>query len=47
MARWYACQHHEIIARFGRYPHRNKTLGRDNTPDEQAYLDGGATTFGQ
>jgi len=34
----YACQHHEIIARFGRFPHRNETLGRENTAEEVAYL---------
>src|SRR5687767_3196821 len=26
------------IKRFGRFPHRNKSLGRDNTPDEEAVL---------
>ena len=36
-ARW----HHEIIKRFGRFPHRNKVLGRHTTPAEQAYLDAG------
>lgn len=24
----YACKHRDIIARFGRYPHRNEALGR-------------------
>ena len=33
--------HHDIIARFGRFPHRNAALGRVTTPDEQAFLDGG------
>jgi uncharacterized protein (DUF924 family) len=33
--------HADIIARFGRFPHRNAVLGRDTTPDEQAFLDGG------
>lgn len=37
----YAHAHRYIIARFGRFPHRNKVLGRENTPEEQAYLDGG------
>ncbi len=33
-------QHHQrIIVRFGRFPHRNASLGRDTTPEEQAYLD--------
>jgi uncharacterized protein (DUF924 family) len=33
--------HLGIIARFGRFPHRNKAMGRDMTPAEQAYLDAG------
>jgi uncharacterized protein (DUF924 family) len=33
--------HLDIIRRFGRFPHRNAVLGRANTPDEQAFLDGG------
>lgn len=35
----WAVLHLEIIARFGRFPHRNQALGRDTTPEEQAYLD--------
>ena len=34
----YALNHLEIIERFGRFPHRNRTLGRNNTPDEDEYL---------
>lgn len=37
----WAIEHRDIIAKFGRFPHRNEVLGRDTTPDEQAYLDGG------
>lgn len=37
----YAKEHLEIIERFGRFPHRNKMLGRETTPEEQAFLDGG------
>jgi len=33
--------HREIIARFGRFPHRNASLGRVTTPQEQAFLDEG------
>jgi uncharacterized protein (DUF924 family) len=33
--------HADIIRRFGRFPHRNRVLGRVTTPDEQAFLDGG------
>ena len=37
----WALIHHEIIARFGRFPHRNRALGRVTTPQEQAFLDEG------
>ena len=33
--------HREVIARFGRYPHRNSALGRASTAEERAYLDAG------
>ncbi|HEY9217202.1 MAG TPA: DUF924 family protein [Phenylobacterium sp.] len=33
--------HRDIIARFGRFPHRNACLGRRTTADEQAFLDEG------
>nr|WP_221223555.1 DUF924 family protein [Roseococcus suduntuyensis] len=34
----YAWRHRVIIARFGRFPHRNATLGRESTPAELTYL---------
>jgi len=34
----YAKRHHGIIARFGRFPHRNTMLGRKSTPEETAFL---------
>jgi len=34
----FAEHHRDIIKRFGRFPHRNKALGRMSTPDEIAYL---------
>ncbi len=34
----YAVRHHKIIQRFGRFPHRNKMLGRENTPEEAEFL---------
>src|SRR5262245_83681 len=30
--------HRDVIARFGRHPHRNAVLGRESTPDEIDYL---------
>jgi uncharacterized protein (DUF924 family) len=39
--------HRDIIERFGRFPHRNKLLGRKNTPEEEEYLAGDTMTFGQ
>lgn len=41
----YELQHREIIARFGRYPHRNAVLGRDSTPEEASYLTGPHESF--
>ncbi|QCI64827.1 DUF924 family protein [Phreatobacter stygius] len=35
----YAEVHHQLIARFGRFPHRNAILGRDSTPEELAFLE--------
>jgi uncharacterized protein (DUF924 family) len=32
----YAKKHHDVIARFGRFPHRNAVLGRPPRPDEAA-----------
>jgi len=37
----YAHGHADIIRRFGRFPHRNRMLGRETTADEQAFLDAG------
>ena len=34
----FARHHHDIVARFGRFPHRNAALGRDSTPAEIEYL---------
>ena len=39
--------HRDIVEQFGRFPHRNKVLGRENTPEEDAYLAGDAHDFGQ
>lgn len=36
--RRYAERHREIIARFGRFPHRNNILGRQSTPAEIEFL---------
>jgi uncharacterized protein (DUF924 family) len=34
----YAQRYDEIVARFGRFPHRNAILGRESTPEEIAFL---------
>ena len=34
----YAVRHRDIIARFGRFPHRNALLGRESTPEEVQFL---------
>ncbi|MDN3526073.1 DUF924 family protein [Halomonas sabkhae] len=38
-------RHREIIERFGRYPHRNAILGRESTPEEQAFLEQPGSSF--
>ena len=37
----YALIHMDVIRRFGRFPHRNKILGRQTTDAERAFLDNG------
>jgi uncharacterized protein (DUF924 family) len=34
----WAMRHYAVVARFGRFPHRNAILGRESTPDELAFL---------
>lgn len=34
----YAIKHLKVIEQYGRFPHRNKILGRMNTPEEEEYL---------
>lgn len=34
----YAIRHRDIIKRFGRFPHRNKILGRESLPEEESFL---------
>jgi uncharacterized protein (DUF924 family) len=42
----YARRHRDVIARFGRFPHRNTLLGRVSTPAEISYLKEGGEHFG-
>ncbi|MCC4797964.1 hypothetical protein BCT30_04155 [Enterovibrio norvegicus] len=39
--------HHDIVKRFGRFPHRNASLGRLSTEDEIQWLADGGARFGQ
>lgn len=41
----FAKQHHAIIQRFGRFPHRNAMLGRDSTPEEIEFLKQPGSSF--
>lgn len=34
----FARHHRDIIRKYGRFPHRNRLLKRESTPEEQAYL---------
>jgi uncharacterized protein (DUF924 family) len=41
----WAVAHHDIIARFGRFPHRNVALGRESTAEELAFLEQPNSSF--
>lgn len=41
----YATRHRDIIERFGRFPHRNKILGRASTPEEVEFLKQPGSSF--
>lgn len=41
----FARRHHALIARFGRFPHRNAVLGRTSTPEEIAALSEPGNSF--
>jgi uncharacterized protein (DUF924 family) len=41
----YALRHYEIIAEFGRFPYRNRQLGRHFTDREVSFLDAGGDRF--
>ncbi|MEZ4236422.1 MAG: DUF924 family protein [Myxococcota bacterium] len=41
----FEARHRAIVARFGRYPHRNAILGRASTPEERAFLEEPGSSF--
>lgn len=41
----FAERHRDIVARFGRFPHRNAVLGRASTPEEAAFLTQPGSSF--
>jgi uncharacterized protein (DUF924 family) len=41
----YAIKHRDVIEQFGRFPHRNAILGRENTPAETAFLKQPGSSF--
>ena len=43
----YAVSHRDIVERFGRFPHRNRALGRKSTRAELEFLEAGGASFGQ
>lgn len=43
----HAREHYNLIARFGRFPHRNLPLDRPSTVDEQAWLSAHPRKYGQ
>ncbi|MEM6988475.1 MAG: DUF924 family protein [Pseudomonadota bacterium] len=43
----FAKSHSDIVSQFGRFPHRNKVLGRESRPEEIAFLDDNPASYGQ
>ena len=41
----YAVQHRDIVARFGRFPHRNELLDRTSTSEELEFLQQPGSSF--
>lgn len=41
----FAVRHRDIVARFGRFPHRNRILVRPSTPEELAFLSQPGSSF--
>ena len=41
----FAERHRDIVRKFGRFPHRNASLGRESTPEELDFLDGPGSSF--
>jgi uncharacterized protein (DUF924 family) len=41
----FAVRHRNVIAHFGRFPHRNVILGRPSTPEEKAFLSAPGSSF--
>jgi len=41
----YALAHRAAVARFGRFPARNRALGRETTPEEAAFLEANPAGF--
>ena len=41
----FAIAHRDIIAKWGRFPHRNAILGRESTPEEKAFLEQPGSSF--
>ena len=41
----YARMHRDIVARFGRFPHRNELLGRETTAEEAEFLQQPGSSF--
>jgi uncharacterized protein (DUF924 family) len=43
----HARMHRDIVARFGRFPHRNPLLGRADAAEERRFMNEGGPSFGQ
>lgn len=41
----FAVRHRDTVARYGRFPHRNRILGRTSTPEELSFLSQPGSSF--
>jgi uncharacterized protein (DUF924 family) len=41
----FAWRHYVVVQRFGRFPHRNQVLGREDTEEERKYIQEGGESF--
>ncbi|MEP3232128.1 MAG: DUF924 family protein [Hyphomicrobiales bacterium] len=41
----YANKHHDVVKKYGRFPHRNKAIDRVSSPEEKTFINTPGTAF--